>query len=174
MKAGCVAAILAVVFLLAIPTYLIIQWIREPFGPAEYFQSREPLSVAEARKLTGFPFPSSARNIRFAHFRHWVGYEDFVRFEAPSKDCITFAEQVIAAKKSPGDDKPADQLAEFGWHVDRPIATCRELNIDWFDVEKINRGTTGKRGMVGGRGPSHAPKVWIDLERGVCYYWSHD
>ena len=37
-----------------------------------------------------------------------------------------------------------------------------------FEVQAI------RHGIAGGSGPHHSPKVWIDTDRGVCYYKQTD
>ena len=165
MKLGLSAAIVVAI----IPVVLFLIWFREPFGSAEIIQSRKPLSVAEARRLSLLPYPDSSSNIRFAHFRQWIGHETFVRFEAPAEDCVAFAEKVLLRRQArhtpnqrPVASRSSTDLLTIRSH------SSSDLNTDWFDVQSI------RQGMEGGHGPSHSPKLWIDMERGVCYYMQTD
>ncbi len=159
------AATLVVAAIFAIMT---LYWPREPFGPAEVIQSRGPLNLAEAKLLSGLPYPDSAKNIRFARFSQWVAYETFVRFEAPEADCIAFAERIMVAYDREHARSAPVKLGTFEGPIDRSIASSSHLDTHWFDVQAI------RHGIVGGSGPSHSPKVWIDTARGVCYYKQTD
>lgn len=162
IKLGCLFAGL-------IPVLLILNCLRNPFG-AEVIRSERPMSLAEARAIFRHPYPDSAKNIRYAHFREWIGYETFLRFEAPVEDCLAFAEKIIADSHAYHGitDPLKPQLNPLKGPVEHSLVKSQDLKNDWFDIENIHQGLESRNG------PSHSPKVWIDTERGVCYIWEHD
>ena len=107
-------------------------------------------------------------NIRVARFSQWTAYEIFVRFEAPKADCVAFAERIIAAHDREHARSAPVAFAEFEGPVERSVASTPHLETEWFDIQAI------RHGVVGGSGPSHSPKVWIDTDRGVFYYKQTD
>lgn len=153
------------IILAAAPVWFLASFILFPFGTAEIVQSRDPLSLNDAKRLTGLPLPDSAKNIRYAKFHQWIAYEAFVRFEAPKHDCVAFAESIIseAGEERPGTIAIAlKRFADADPRIRTP--TSSHLDIQWFDVGLIQDGLAADGN----------PQVWVDLKRGLCYYWQHD
>ncbi len=150
---------------LAIPAMLVVGRLLDPFRRVDVFQSRVPLSLAEARNISQLPFPDSAKSIWYASFSQFVAYEAIARFEAPVADCLAFADRVVAESDAEARGAERSKLDGLG---DGSIAEPSLLKADWFDIQSMGRG------VARGSGPHRGPKVWIDMQRGVCYYMRTD
>jgi hypothetical protein len=129
-------------------------------------QSAEPVPVEQVQQYIALPFPKSAHDVRYAHYRDWQAVLELVRFKAPLEDCIAFANEVIHSHKSKGlrDIDPT--------RMDNPQLLLpndvRPLSAPWFSPQVI------RKGFVAGESESHTPRIWIDAERAEVYYMYTD
>jgi hypothetical protein len=138
-----------------------------------------PLRRDEVRgQLLPVELPADATNIQFASYSEWVAYLHVVRFEAPAETCRAYAQAVLEAHNranpqhrvraslwTAGTPEPSetgeapDAIGMRGdWCAGAPVAA------PWFRPQDVARGLEG-----GGN-----PKVWVDLDRGVFYFWQSD
>jgi hypothetical protein len=143
----------------------LIEALRYPFDHPSIVESQGRLTLAEAKNQLDVVFPDSAHDIQFACYRQWIAIEDFIRFEAPIDDCISFAEQTIARHNSAHPDRPIPGLSPItDVGNSGEISRSTELSTEWFDLAAIRNGFAS--GGVG----SHMPQLWIDSDRGVVYF----
>ena len=127
-----------------------------------------PVSLDDATGCP-IPLPDSARNIQYFTRFHWQAFSDFVKFEAPVKDCLDHVDVVIADWQEDYDGRslgrPLSPIAE-------PIQPIHfvvdEHGLDWFDPHTI------KEGESAGAGGSCRPRIWVDTQRGIFYYMMTD
>jgi hypothetical protein len=126
------------------------------------------LSLAEANRRCRFPLPASATNISFAEWRMGMGYEFYIRFEAPAQTCLAHVPAALAfgGKSGGATSMPTPVLAP----ITAPPSAVRSpsLDLSWFDVESIRNGVKTDGGS------SHVATVWVDTDRGVFYYMVTD
>ncbi len=124
----------------------------------------EPLTYAEAQKKRDidFPLPQSSRNIYYGMYADWQAYTLLVRFEAPVEDCLKHIKTVLDwhnAMHKRSSTYPSVEVTSVedpgtGWLAPAP----------WFTPETITRG------VYTGESSSHAPQIWVDLDRGIFYF----
>jgi hypothetical protein len=127
---------------------------------------RRNLSWADAQKELRFPLPAGAKNISFAMWGLWQGYEFYLRFEAPPEMCIEHIPVVLAKWRKENPSLSPGYEATVPVQITAPPSPCKsnELDISWFDIGNI------KKGLADGEGGSHRPRIWVDTDRGVFYY----
>jgi hypothetical protein len=169
------ALIVFAVFALAGGCFIVGQvWIRIP----QTHVTKRPLSLAEFNKEFGSPtLPASAHNIYCATARLAMGFAgaELYRFDAPVEDCLAYADALI--KQSNSSSGSANQVpTQLTPITSPPKAIDRDFvrsgyclgNLDWFDVETIQHGFTG-------RGPPSGLSCFcIDSDRGRFYYYWTD
>ena len=101
-------------------------------------KTTEPVTREMALKYLGPKFlPASAHNI---HYYRWYletspGFEDYIRFEAPVRDCHTLAQTLLGETRF-----------ESAIHPSLP----RDPDLpDWFDPNHIAKGVVGGKGYDG-------------------------
>ena len=132
----------------------------------------EPISLAEARRHSSFPFPESATNIRYACYSKFIAYIEVLRFEAPADDCKAFAEKVIEEHNAMNPERrvqvlrplPASNRMLSADELTAPNKMLEPLKAPWFTPYAI------RSGMIAGESGGHRPMIWIDLEKGTLYF----
>jgi hypothetical protein len=129
----------------------------------------KPLTYEQAMKEKDidFPLPKTAHNINSAMYVDWQVFQHFVRFEAPKEDCMANIDAVLAWH-----DKEHKTTTSYPrvpvTHVN-PIGGDETMGpTPWFDVDKITNG------IFAGKNDSRTPEIWVDLDRGVFYYFEAD
>jgi hypothetical protein len=154
------------------------------FGPNPMFDASRPVinrssgptSVEYARKHCPIPieFPDGARNIQFGASREWVGYEDFVKYEASPEECIDMARRILAASLDPRQTSDSEGLhpmaAPLKGFISKKFTSTQLSGPAWFDPENISdglegSGSAGVRDTSGGLGIGGAcgPVLWPSL-----------
>jgi hypothetical protein len=129
-----------------------------------------PISLHEAEAIFKFPFPKSARKIQFAYYHKFLAYVVFLRFEAPSADCIAAVPAIIDSGAFVDIEKlptETQKLRPASSNLDK-LQNAGPLVTPWFNPDEI------RIGLETGHAKSYQPKVWIDTERGIFYYQLHD
>ncbi|MEI8195515.1 MAG: hypothetical protein WCI73_06375 [Phycisphaerae bacterium] len=129
-------------------------------GFSHTYESGRPLTYAEARRHSPISLPPSARNIWIAKHRQWVGFEEYVRFEAPLAECEAFAESLLQNEKL----APVDLTDQEPRH---PISPKGIHDLSWFDLAKVKNGLRNDGNMT-------LKQIYIDRDRGVFYYVNSD
>ena len=126
-------------------------------------------------KATWQMLPSTASNIWTASASVGMGGRArLYRFDAPNSDCLAYAAQLIT--KSNGDSDTNHQVSTKLFAISDPPSAIEARmkkvygleTIDWFDVETIRTGFTG-RGP-----PSGLSSFWVDTEKHRFYYYWTD
>lgn len=133
----------------------------------EYKLLRQNVPLEQAQKECPIPLPANAKNISYGHWSCGIGFEDYLRFEAPPETCLAHIAVVLEAcspkehiASQPSLPKP-NKIAS----PPQPVrSSSREFDVGWFDIQNIRNGVTA------GRGFSSDPQVWVDTNRGVFYY----
>lgn len=152
---GVIVATVAFVVLLVVLGCPLVPRTTETSGP---------VALAEARRGCPIPLPDSARNVRYACYSLWQGYEVYVRFEAPPGDCLAHVNPVFATWQG------QHGFANGPSQLPRPLISAPErvrsssLNVTWFDVQDI------RNGVAAGEGGPMSPRIWGDVDRGVFYF----
>jgi len=130
-------------------------------------QTTGPLTREKALKHCPISLPSTARNIQYASFNSGLqAAEMFVRFEAPVPDCYACA-QTLFARRAKDDSRYSIPVFRTTAHPES-IESTNHLQTSWFDTDRTSKW------VVAGRGSSWEPKVWIDTEAGIFYYYVTD
>jgi len=120
-------------------------------------ETSQPVTREEALKhLKPSSLPASARDIQYYLMFMQVtpGFTQCVRFEAPVDDCKTLAHDLLGLA-----------LLVPVSHPSRP----RSSDVPaWFEPNNITKG------IMGGKGYDGQPKIWIDEERGIYYFYLTD
>lgn len=136
-----------------------------------------PLRREEVKgRLLPAELPAEATNIRFAERSEWVAYIKFASFEAPPETCRAYATRVLDAYNRqrsgatvpselwPVGKPPADAAPRLDFPAPREMGSSEGLPVEWFTPENITSGFEG----------GDRPRVWVDMERGVFYYFTAD
>jgi len=109
-----------------------------------------------AQDYTDVPLPPEARNIRVAEYRHWIQFEQYVRFEAPPEVCLKYAASILPGYTLQPVDEYELKTSRF------PLTKGAFRDFTWFDLATAQN-------VVAAGGGSDKPSVWIDQTRGVFY-----
>ena len=113
-----------------------------------------------------FPLPASSSDIYYGMYGDWQAYTKIVRFKAPVEDCIRHIDSVIA-----WNDKLYNRTSSYRRknvsRVERQPAGWLEP-ANWFCPDTITNG------LYVGEASSHKPQIWIDLDKGIFYYYESD
>lgn len=120
------------------------------------YESPTFATAAEASQHLDLKLPSAAKNVRYATWRQWIGYDKYLRFEAPVEVCISYAREII-----PDEDLVPLSSEDLARDLPAPESGVFE-DLSWFDLKKAGKVVAAGEG-------SHRPRVWIDRERGVFY-----
>ncbi len=125
-------------------------------------QSKEPVSIEEAREVLVLPYPTDATNVQFAQYRDRQAVIELVRFRAPLEDCVAFAQAVVQNQGGRG-------LKEISNGTDAarvllPVPITDPVSAPWFSPQDI------RKGFIAGEVGSHMARVWIDAENEEVYY----
>jgi dienelactone hydrolase len=136
-------------------------WISELYGSRVVVETLSPVSLAMARTNCPIPLPDSATRIQYAAWSQGVGYEVYVRFEAPISDCLEHATNVLQpyAKQSGS--------SIVSWAAASPpedFPKSEAFDLQWFDISRFARG------VVFSLGNHWGPVVWVDTSR-QCFYF---
>lgn len=114
--------------------------------------------------------PHSAHWVRSSSWSDgWLGFENYVRFEAPYQDCLKAAEALIAAHKQEMHGATNFIYARRSIDVENALPPPPSGSLKWwFCPEHI------RHGVYYGADESNNPQIWIDAERGVFYYRETD
>ena len=126
-------------------------------------QTTAPLAVRQARQYLNIALPDTATNVQFARYRNWLAVLDFIRFEAPSEDCLATAKTILAQHNANNPDMPVAGLSA-SLNPDWVVDDTSPLTVPWFDPDTIPKGQSG------GNFDSQEPVVWVDTVRGIFYY----
>lgn len=148
--------------------------VNDPTDANTTWRTGKPLSYQEAIQNghCPIPLPKEAKHIEFVDFyAGFGGFSQYVRFEAPIRICKEHAQQnsklnaesplvqVTSLRLDPGRAQSVAQTAKTGEIVSQ---------APWFDSDAIQNGEAW------GRGDSHTPEIFIDLDRGVFYHHCSD
>jgi hypothetical protein len=120
-----------------------------------------PVSLSVARPNCPIPLPDSATHIQYSAWSRWIAHETYVRFEAPTSDCLEHASKVLQP-----------YAKEYGSSVVSSIAVSppdefpksEESGPRWFDLGRFSGG------VVFGLSNHWGPVVWVDTNR-QCFYF---
>jgi hypothetical protein len=120
--------------------------------------------------------PVSASNICYASSSLGMGFAgaQLYRFDAPARDCLSYAKILIELgnRNSSSNDQVSTELGAISISPDpvrdNVLKAYGFETVDWFDVENIRNGFTG-RGP-----PSGLSTFWIDTDRNRFYYYWTD
>ena len=124
-------------------------------------EPRGPVSASKAQSFASIRIPAEATNIRVAGFRHWIQYQQFVRFQAPTAVCLRTATEIASGEKLVA--VSSDELA-FAPGPDRKGVFH---DFSWFDLPTATN-------VVAAGGGTGRPRVWVDQDRGIFYYCKTD
>jgi hypothetical protein len=187
-----VLAIAAVVVLLCAPV-LIWRLAGSPFGADDGKRLSPPDGPVFATKTRAYTLrplrrdevegrllpaelPAEATNIRFAERSEWVAYIMFASFEAPPETCRAYATRVldeynrqrrgttVPSELWPVGKPPDNAVARLDFPAPPEMGKSEGLPVEWFRPENITSGFEG----------GDRPRVWVDMERGVFYYFTAD
>jgi hypothetical protein len=128
----------------------------------------KPLSYSQATNKADirFPLPSSAHDIYYGEYGAWQAYGMLVRFDAPVQDCLKHIDVVLA-----WDDRTYSRTSSYPrvalTNVE-PVDAGFPTPVSWFTPHKITRG------IHAGAFGSHAPNIWVDLDKGTFYFMEMD
>ncbi len=129
-------------------------------------QTTGPVSREQAVKHCPIKLPLGAHNIQYASLAGGLqDCEQFVHFEAQVSECHSHAESIFAECSKNGLRKPIPQFQPVS-HPHKVVSS--RLRTEWFDNERIAKG------VVAGEGTGSEPRIWIDEERGIFYYFVTD
>jgi hypothetical protein len=138
------------------------------------YETKKPLNLARAikSKYIKIPPPSTASYIWVLSDSLGPGtYNYLLRFNAPVEDCIKYAESVISRN---------NLMAENWTKTKYPSTLSGESDsfvnkYHWWDRNKIKNGITWDYDYTAGEsGPSIYESVYVDIDRGILYYFSGD
>lgn len=131
-------------------------------------QTSQPVSLDQTKDCP-IPLPPTARNIQFYRWNMLNLFCEFMKFEAPVKDCIGHIESVQAAWGKVFDDPSYKFEPVHSLEVPpMPQSLAQDRGIMWFDPQNIRKGITA------GGGDSGVPMIWVDTEHGIFYYMLTD
>jgi hypothetical protein len=125
-----------------------------------------PLSVAEARQSCPILLPDRATDIQYAEWGFWIAHETYVRFKAPTSDCMEHARKIMqsCAEETHGTMISANaNTAPKGFPP-----TNGMLDVRWFDLDRFAGG------VVFSLSNSPGPAVWVDTNRQYFYFIDED
>ena len=158
------------IFVVAL-TGALLFWL---FTRDDVSSSSQPMTREAALGKCPIPLPAAARRVQYFTISSGMqGGEMFARFEAPVADCEAEAQNLFAATAK---DQHGYTFPEFRQTL-RPgsVAVDRSQSSDpvppiptWFDTDR------GGHWEVAGKGQGWQPKVWIDKDQGIFYYYATD
>ena len=139
-----------------------------------YFETKKPLTLAQSRECghISLPLPDTASNIWVYYKKHGPGTYDYrMRFDAPTTDCMTFAQLIITnyPKMTKGWQMHSFPPAYSGG------SDSLSGRLPWYNIDMITKGVTwdyNYRDTDGGS--SVHQSMYLDLENGVFYFFSGD
>ena len=123
------------------------------FRSSTTVETRQALTLEQAKADCPIPLPPEAGNIRFAAYREWKAACTLVTFEAPTEVCLRHAAGLLPQAHLSGDTLRPPR---------NPAAPYFDLPTPWFAPESIRQGVWSP--------PGTDPTIWIDTARGVFYY----
>lgn len=137
------------------------------------FETQTPMTLAESRgcKHITLPLPDTASNIWVLFRAHGPGTYDYrLRFNATVNDCQSYADRVVTnySRMTSGWER-----SEFPASYAGPAP--RSDALPWFDIQHIVSGIVWTYHYDHAKGgPTIYTAVYVDKEKGVCYYWRTD